>query len=139
MKLILNLQICVISKYLNISRSTLYRWIEEGAIKPINKSRLPNRSRLDQDTIKQDLLNYILKNNTKTLKEITNYISIKYKINISITTIHMFCIKNKISYKKGSKYYSEASEEKKQLFISKIELLDKSNIIALDEVCVKIA
>jgi len=39
MYLVLKIKISVIVEYLNVSKSTLYRWLNEGITKPINPTR----------------------------------------------------------------------------------------------------
>lgn len=135
LRFILKLSVVHISKYLDIGKSTLYRWIKEGPLKPINITRTINfRTKIDKK-YHIEIINYILKENTVSLKDICKYIFCKFKIKVSIPTIHRFCIRNNITYKKGSVSYSEADPVKKKHFLQFINSKNIKNIAFLDEAC----
>ena len=73
------------------------------------------------DNFKNDILKFIDENNTSTLYDIKLYIYKTHKLNISVSTIYRFCICNKYTYKKGTKYYKESNKDKVKEFSDKIK------------------
>lgn len=131
MRLFLKLKIKTIVNYLDISKSTLYRWLKEGSEKPINPTRIIGKSKINY--VKEDFLNFIKKNNTFTLKEFSFYLFNNFKIKVSISTIHKFCIQNNITYKKATINFSEADSEKTRIFLKDIKSISLNNCVILDE------
>lgn len=127
---ILKIKINIISNYLNISKSTLYKWVKEGRQKPINPTRIKGKTKLK--CAHKNIETLIQNNNTITLVEIKNYIKCNFQIIVSKSTISRFCIKElKLSYKKGVKQYSESNIDDSKQFINKIK--NVANIAAIDE------
>ena len=113
-----------ISRYISVSISTLYRWIKEGLL----RNERTSRSRKLEE-YKEILINYINNNNTCTLYDIKEYL----KIDLCISTIFNYLVYINISFKKGCKVYSEADPSKTTKFISDINLLNKDDLMFLDE------
>ncbi len=113
-----------ISIYLKISISTLYRWIKEGPLKHIRTKRI-----LKLEKYKDEIINYINKNNTCTLADIKEFLNTK----LCISTIFNYLESLNISFKKGSKNYKEADPNKTEEFMNNIEILNEDKLLFLDE------
>ena len=134
MYLCLKITLYNISLYLEINIRTLYRWITQGKIKPINPTRILNNTKYSY--LEQFIHNKIEEDNTITLIKLTSCIYNNFNIKISISTLYRILISFNLTYKKGSKYYTEANIEKQKEFINNINpLINKERIIALDESC----
>ena len=113
-----------ISNYLSVSISTLYRWIKEG---PLIHKRSKRTLKLEE--YKEKIINYIEKNNTCTLADIKEFINTQ----MCISTIFNYLRIINISFKKGSKNYSESDPLKTEEFMNNIKLINKDDIMFLDE------
>ena len=72
----IKLKINIISTYLGVHRSTLYRWLKQGQNKPVNISRTKNfRTKIDPK-YHSEIIEYIIKNNNITM----NIMILSYKI-----------------------------------------------------------
>lgn len=113
-----------ISSYLQISISTLYRWVKEG---PLRYERSRRILRLEK--YKDDIINYIKSNNTCTLADIKEFIN----TTLCISTIFNYLNSLNISFKKGSKNYKEADLIKTEEFMNNIKQMNKNKLLYLDE------
>ena len=132
---LLNLKVSIktISIYLEISTRTLYRWIKQGSIKPINPTRIIDNTKYQY--MHSFIYSKICENNTITLKKLRLYIGVFFNKFISSSTIYRIIKNLNITYKKGSKFYIEADISKQKIFIDNIKKINKDSIIALDEAC----
>ena len=128
---ILKISIKEISKNINVSISTLYRWIKENPIKPINPTRTKGYNNKIKNNIKQHILEYVNNNNTNTLFDINKHIKNIYNIDINISTVYRFLKNENITYKKGTKSYIESDINKCNIFLEEIKT--KTNVLVLDE------
>jgi len=128
---LLKIKIKVIVKYLDISKSTLYRWSKENEKRNMNPTRVKGKSKLSN--IRMEFINYITKNNTYTLNDFSIYLLNNYNIKVSISTIYRFCVNNNITYKKGTISYFEADKEKSKQFLENIKLVNLEKLVVLDE------
>ena len=122
-----------ISFYLEISIRTLYRWIIQGVVKPINPTRIINNNKYRHLFL--FINSKISENNTITLKNLKLQIYNNFNLFISSSTIYRILKNLNITFKKGSKFYIESDINKQKLFLDNIKTLDKNSIIALDEAC----
>lgn len=127
----INIPIKIISLYLEICVRTLYRWLKQGPIKPINPTRVKNKNKYQQ--IYSFINDKITEDNTLTLKKLNKCIYDKFYLTISLSTLHRVLISMNLTYKKGSKYYTEANVDKQKQFLQNIKTM--KNIISLDEAC----
>ena len=58
-RLFLNMSISTIVQILDVSKSTLYRWILQGINKPINPTRIKGTNNKINNEIKSDFISYI--------------------------------------------------------------------------------
>lgn len=112
------------------SERTIYRWISP-IIKP--KQKEGRKPKIDKKAL-EILLNYVQNHNTKTQKEIANYLSQQIEQRISRQTIGWWLKRSNYTYKKLTYQYSEQpTKEKIRSFISKVRQLSSDKLLALDE------
>ena len=112
------------------SEPTIYRWI-----KPNDKSLQKRgvKSKIIGNTLEL-LCSYVFTNNTKTLKEMADYLFQETSHSFSVPTIFRTLKKYNISWKKATKQYFELDKEKfKQFVKDNYWLLDLNSTYALDE------
>ena len=125
----LNFSIRKIAKLLNISKSSIHRWINNST----KKKNYYNNSQFEN--CKQLLLDFIKNNPHIRLKDIQYYLHTKH-INLSISSICRYLKLLRISYKKVSfQHYTNwnALQQKREQFNNLIKIIDKKDIISLDE------
>ena len=130
-----NMTISQTAVIFEISRKTIYNWI-----KLYDKNELsPNRVR--KQKIKNDVINfiktYVLTDHVFNYKILLNLIAIKYKINISKSTVYNILKENNITRKKviTKIIKKDLIMLKKDTieFKNKIKTINKDNIISIDE------
>lgn len=118
-----------ISKDLGISRMTLYRWVKQISI---NKN--PTREKGYRSILKNftnPIIDFINCKNISSLKEVEIFINEKFNFKVSISTIHRFLVFNNFTYKKGTRYYTEADTVLQEKFKKEIKTFE--NLFAIDE------
>lgn len=116
-----------ISTILDISKSTIHRWI---------RNRIKNK--INRPKIIAEKIKYILKSNgLTTLKQIKNDLEQKYNINVSVSLIHLIIKQIGYSYKRVSrKIYGKTREsliKEQNNFRKKFRKISDKQIICIDE------
>lgn len=115
---------------LGVNKRTVRRWLRHGT--PQFATTRPSRNKLSAAS-ELCIVNYLANNNTATLKQAAQYLSDEHDVTVCITTIWKCCKKHKLSWKKGSKAYSEMNEATTQQFVQDIRSGFGSHVMALDE------
>jgi len=123
-----------VATFYQVSERTAYRW---GKLKePINWNKLLKagcKPKIDNNILSL-LKTYIGKNNTKTQRDMIDYLFQEMGLKVNQSTISRALKKNNITYKKAEKQYSEQDKKKvRQFIIDNSRLLSLSSFYALDE------
>ena len=135
-----------VSKILNISRSTISKWINKYDSKPTNLIKLINSTHKPIEkkiNIKNNIKLYISElynlNPFYTRNEIQNLIKIKFNYKIGLKKLKKVITLLNFTYKKAkyvtikSKNYIEKLKEERINFENKIKTFDIDKIISIDE------
>ena len=119
-----------IADALNINRSTVTRWLRRGS--PTRSSQRPSRRALSSAN-EAAIVQFFARDNTATLKQATRFLEERHGVTVCLWTVWMCCRKHRLSWKKGSKAYSEMSEGRARQFIEDIAEKFGPQVLALDE------
>jgi transposase len=135
-----------VSKILNITRSTIIRWINKYYNKPTNLIKLINTTFKPIQTkinVKNKIKNYIIELYTSnpfyTRKQIQNLIFTNYKYKIGLKKLKKVITSLNYTYKKAryltikNKNYIDDLKKERSKFQTKINLIDPNKIISIDE------
>ena len=120
----------VIADALNISKRTVGRWLKQGTTS-VTRHR-PARRRLSP-AVQASIVAFFAANNTATLRQAMQWLIDVHGVTVSIQTIWNCCRQQKITWKKGSKAFSEMSSTRVQYFLQNIAAIFGQQVIALDE------
>lgn len=115
---------------LSVHKRTVLRWLRHGT--PQIQTARPSRVKLSPAR-EATIIAFLASNNTATLKQAAQHLMDEHGLSVSIGTVWNCCQKHKLSWKKGSKVYSEMSESRAQHFVQDIRRSFGPHIIALDE------
>ena len=120
----------VIADALNISKRTVGRWLKQGTTL-VTRHR-PARRRLSPAN-QASIVAFFAANNTATLRQAMQWLIDVHGVTVSVQTIWTCCRQQKITWKKGSKAFSEMSSTRVQQFLQDMAAVFGPQIIALDE------
>ena len=121
-----------IAAALGVSRSTLQRWLIPGIALPQRpKQRLAQRKL--SPTVEEALKACFVAHNTTTLKQAVTWLLDVHGLQAGISTVARVIKNHGITWKKGSKAYSEMNQTRGQDFIRHISDGSGSHVLALDE------
>lgn len=115
---------------LNVNKRTIRRWLRHGT--PQHATIRPSQIRLSAAS-ELSIISFFVNNNTATLKQAAQYLSDEQGVTVCLATIWNCCRKQKLTWKKGSKAYSEMDEDRAQQFVQDIKIGFNSRVMALDE------
>ena len=123
----------VIAAALTVNRRTLSRWSKQGPQSPaLTRTRNHHKRKLSTN-IAASLVQHICANNTSTLRRAAVWVLETYGIFVSIQTVLRCCKRAKLTYKKGSKAYTEMCQVRAQHWLQQIAATFGHRTIALDE------
>ena len=119
-----------IAAALGVNRRTISRWLRRGS--PQVTTTRPARRRLSSAN-EASVVAFFANNNTATLKQAAQYLRDDHGLVVCLWTVWKCCQKHRMSWKKGSKAYSEMSETRAQQFLQDISVGFGQQVLALDE------
>ena len=120
----------VIADALSINKRTVGRWLKLGTTW-VSRQK-PARRRLSPAN-QASIVSFFAANNTATLRQAMQWLIDEHGVTVSVQTIWTCCRQQKITWKKGSKAFSEMSSTRAQQFLQDIATNFGPQVIALDE------
>ncbi len=115
---------------LSVNKRTIRRWLRRGT--PQYATTRPSRIKLSAAS-ELSIVSFFANNNTATLKQAAQYLSEEHGVAVCLATIWNCRRKHMLTWKKGSKAYSEMNEARAQQFVQDIRVGFDSHVMALDE------
>lgn len=121
-----------IADAIGVSRRTITRWQTQGVQPPTRPKQRPALRKLSTE-LDAAILTYFTDNNTTTLRQAVSWLSSTHGISVSIHTVSRCCKRLGLTWKKGSKVYTEMSYSRANKFLQEIAVGFGPHVIALDE------